>query len=180
MPQSSTSVSWYALKAYYNKVDSIMELIATHCKETYIPMETIQQMGVNGEVNATERPLIPGIVFFRCESKEVLVIREFLTDKAFIYHLNTRDHREPAPISDCEMNNFRRFVSFSHHYEIADCNTVNLSKGHRVRVIDGPYKGFEGTVCRVKGNRHLVVAVTGVCAVLLIDYIPQAFLQKME
>lgn len=64
-----------------------------------------------------------------------------------------------APISDRELDNFRRFVDNS-DYERIDNQAVNLSKGQRVRIIDGSYQGFEGTVCRVKGNRHLVIAVT--------------------
>lgn len=143
-------------------------------------METVRQRGKDGKMIETERPLIPGVVFFRCDGSEVSVIRELLTDKAFIYHRQGRDKREPAPISDRELDNFRRFVDYSDHYERIDNQTVNLSKGQQVHVTEGPYKGFEGTVCRVKGNRHLVIAVTGVCAVMLIDYVPQAFLQKME
>ena len=180
MQQSSTLVSWYALKAYYNKIELIMEVIKSHCKETYVPMETVRQRGKDGKMIETERPLIPGVVFFRCDGSEVSVIRELLTDKAFIYHRQGRDKREPAPISDRELDNFRRFVDYSDHYERIDNQTDNLSKGQQVHVTEGPYKGFEGTVCRVKGNRHLVIAVTGVCAVMLIDYVPQAFLQKME
>ena len=157
-----------------------MKIIGPHCKETYIPMETIQQMGLDGEVYTTERPLIPGIIFFRCDSREVIAIREILTDKAFVYHRQTMNKREPAPISDRELYNFRRFVSNSLHCKQINSQAVTLSKGHRVRVIEGPLKGFEGTICRVKGNRHLVVAVTGICAVMLVDYIPQTFLQKIN
>lgn len=157
-----------------------MEMIESHSKETYVPLEKIWQSGKNGKVTEAERPLIPGVVFFRCDDSEVLVIRELLTDKAFIYHRQRGDKRVPAPISDRELDNFRRFVDNSDHYERIDNQAVNLSKGQRARIIDGSYQGFEGTVCRIKGNRHLVIAVTGVCAVMLIDYIPQAFLKKIE
>jgi transcription antitermination factor NusG len=180
MQQSSSSLSWYVLKAYYNNVDSILSTLKAHSEETYIPMETIMREDREGSMVKTTRPLIPGMVFFRCDGREVLVLRELLTDKAFIYHRHVGDRREPAPINDKELNNFRRFVASCQHYEHVDCQSINLSKGHRVRVIDGPYKGFEGRVCRVKGNRHLVIAVTGACAVMLIDYIPHDFLQKIE
>ena len=129
MQQSSTLVSWYALKAYYNKIELIMEVIESHGKETYVPMETVRQRGKDGKMIETERPLIPGVVFFRCDGSEVSVIRELLTDKAFIYHRQGRDKREPAPISDRELDNFRRFVDYSDHYERIDNQTINLSKG---------------------------------------------------
>ena len=51
--------------------------------------------------------------------------------------------------------------------------------GEPVRVIDGPFKGAEGYIRRIKGNRRLVVTIQGICAVAT-SYIPQCFLQKIN
>ena len=45
-------------------------------------------------------------------------------------------------------------------------------------VTDGPFKGAEGCIHRIKGNRRLIVAIQGVCAVAT-AYIPQCFLRKI-
>ena len=42
---------------------------------------------------------------------------------------------------------------------------INLSKGDRVKIIEGPFKGVEGTFIRIKGDRRVVVAIEGLMAV---------------
>jgi len=49
----------------------------------------------------------------------------------------------------------------------------------RVRVIDGEFKGAEGYIKRIKGNRRLVVAIEGVVAVAT-AYIPSCYLEKVD
>ena len=52
-------------------------------------------------------------------------------------------------------------------------------KGDLVKVIDGPFKGSEGHIVRIKNDHRLVVTVKGICAVAT-SYIPRCFLQKVE
>ncbi len=51
--------------------------------------------------------------------------------------------------------------------------------GQKVRVINGIYKGAEGYIKRIKKDRKLIVAVSGV-AVVAVSYIPQEFLEKID
>ena len=51
-------------------------------------------------------------------------------------------------------------------------------EGEHVEVIDGPFKGAEGYIHRIKGNRRLIVSIEGVCAVAT-AYIPQPLLKKI-
>ena len=48
----------------------------------------------------------------------------------------------------------------------------------RDRVTGGPFKGAEGYIKRIRGNRRLVVALEGIIAVAT-TYIPGRFLEKM-
>lgn len=41
----------------------------------------------------------------------------------------------------------------------------DLRSGDRVRVTEGPFKGAEGYIKRIKGNRRLIVSIEGVVAV---------------
>ena len=53
-----------------------------------------------------------------------------------------------------------------------------FTKGDKVRVIDGVFKGAEGHIVRIKKNHRLCVCITGLCAVAT-GYIPKAFLEKI-
>jgi hypothetical protein len=57
-------------------------------------------------------------------------------------------------------------------------DTARYSVGQKVKVIDGQFAGAVGHICRIKGNRRLVVAIKGVCAVAT-SYIPSCFLEKI-
>ena len=50
--------------------------------------------------------------------------------------------------------------------------------GDLVRVTDGVYKGATGIVKRIKKDRKLLVAITGV-AVVAISHIPMCYLEKV-
>ena len=41
------------------------------------------------------------------------------------------------------------------------------------------FAGAEGQIVRVKGNRRLIVYLTGICAIAT-SYIPQCFLEKLD
>ena len=55
---------------------------------------------------------------------------------------------------------------------------AELRRGDRVRVTEGVFKGAEGYIRRVKGNRRLIVSIEGVVAVAT-TYIPGCFLEKI-
>ena len=56
---------------------------------------------------------------------------------------------------------------------------LNFKPGEKVRVIEGPFKGAEGIIKRIKKDRKLLVAIQGV-VVVAISHIPSQFLEKIE
>ena len=61
---------------------------------------------------------------------------------------------------------------------VAELRVDKFTKGDKVRVIDGVFKGAEGHIVRIKKNHRLCVCITGLCAVAT-GYIPKAFLEKI-
>lgn len=51
---------------------------------------------------------------------------------------------------------------------------IDYRSGDKVRVTGGPFKGAEGYIKRIRGNRRLVVALEGIIAVAT-TYIPGTF-----
>ena len=48
-----------------------------------------------------------------------------------------------------------------------------------MRVTDGPFRGAEGSIQRIHGDRRLLVSIRGICAVAT-TYIPKAFLEEIK
>lgn len=90
-----------------------------------------------------------------------------------------RETKKPAIISDPEMDAFMLVTSTDDPgLEYLSDAPEEFRRGDRVRVTEGVFKGAEGYIRRIKGNRRLIVSIEGVVAVAT-TYIPGSFLEKI-
>ena len=61
----------------------------------------------------------------------------------------------------------------------SDEDITRYKSGDKVRVLEGPLKGAEGYIKRIKKDRRLLVAIEGFIAVATM-YIPPQFLEKVS
>lgn len=84
-----------------------------------------------------------------------------------------------AVIPEREMLMFRLVTSAqANGLEYLSDSVADYSVGQRVRVLQGPFRGAEGFIRRIRGNRRLVVSISGICAVAT-SYIPASFLERL-
>lgn len=83
-----------------------------------------------------------------------------------IRYLMDRTSNTPKIIPTKEMEHFIA-VSGSMNEQLIYLkpDECNLQKGDKVKIIDGPFKGVEGTFMRVRGDRRVVVTIEGIVAV---------------
>ena len=150
---------WYALKVFYNKVFAVEEELTADGTECYVPVEeTVVERG--GQRRKVQR---------------------WLTDRAILYTRHCDDgRRRPYAIPDREMNVFM-LVASSGETGLEYFGDVDrkFEEGQRVRVTDGPFRGAEGSIQRIHGDRRLLVSIRGICAVAT-TYIPKAFLEEIN
>ena len=170
---------WYALKVFFNKVFEIEEHLKSREIESYFPTETMV-VEKAGKKKKVRRPVISSLVFFRSSRQVALEQQRELTDRVILYVERIGYSREPVAIPDIEMERFRLVASSGEEgLEYFGSDSPEFRKGEHVRVIDGPFKGAEGHIRRVKGDYCLFVSIRGVCAVAT-SYIPRIFLKKIE
>jgi transcriptional antiterminator NusG len=154
---------WYIVHAYSNfekKVkESILEQaqsrgLSDEIEDVLVPTEKVTEMRRGRKID-TDRKFFPGYVLVRCE----------MTDE--IYHLikNTPkvtgflgDGKKPSPIPDAEAQRILQQVQ-----EGIDRPkpSITFEIGEQVRVADGPFASFNGTVEEVDdGRSRLKVAVS--------------------
>ncbi len=169
---------WYALKVFYNKTEALKKKIGVEDVETYIPMQTVEKYDSKG-LHYEEKPLISSLMFIRCPESWLMEFKRANFSDFMFY--KSSDSWRPGPIDDEEMRMFMFVTSADHgknlHYFGEDSSAFKM--GQKVRVIDGIYKGAEGYIKRIKKDRKLIVAVSGV-AVVAVSYIPPEFLEKIE
>lgn len=164
---------WYALKVFFNKVFDVEETLNGYGISTYIPCET--------QGNGHERkPMINSLIFFRSSPTFAQRVNTLLYNKAFVYTSSTDMGKKPYAIPEKEMNIFMLVCSSGESgLEYFGTDDSFFRKGDRVKVVDGVFKGAEGYIRRIRGNRRLFVSIHGVCAVAT-SYIPQCFLRKIQ
>ena len=74
--------------------------------------------------------------------------------------------RDPIVVSDKAMADFMQIsrVMADEALYLQDIS-AKLQAGQKVRVLEGPFKGVEGTVIRVKRSRRVVVDFPGLLAI---------------
>src|ERR671921_207328 len=155
---------WYIVHAYSNFENKVAQSIKDQAKqrgledkfdEVMVPMEKVVEVRRGRKVDS-ERKFFPGYVLVKCD----------LTDE--VYHLikNTpkvtgflgADKSKPVPIPDSEAERIKGQVA-----EGVDRPkpSVQFEIGEQVRVADGPFASFNGTVEEVdEGRSRLKVAVS--------------------
>ena len=195
--------NWYALKVFFNKVFEAEASLEEMGIETYFPVSLKEIKGeeffrikkrlstpdssrndnkfiCEGPRIFKRAPVVNSLVFFRTEPKNVSSVSEMIRGRGFVY-MNA-ERQKPAIIPDRQMEMFR-MVSSSGADGLeffSEKSIVSYAKGDRVRVtMDGPLKGAEGYIKRIKKDRRLLVAIEGFIAVAT-AHIPPEYLEKVQ
>lgn len=176
---TTENLHWYALKVFYNKVFEIESMLKERGIHSYIPMTSVM-VERNGTKKKIVRPLISSLMFFKAAPEDVAVLQPDIEGKAMVYSRPTEHGRKPVEIPDREMDIFMLVTSSGETgVEYIGEDSPRYHKGDLVMVTDGPFKGSEGHIVRIKNDNRLVVTVNGLCAVAT-SYIPRCFLKKIE
>lgn len=118
------------------------------------------------------------LYFIQCTDAAIHRLKFELYDKLLIYR--DAKNREPQPIPDNVMQTF--FVMAPYHDEpviYLPVDDPSFFEGKRKRVISGIFKGCEGIIKRIKGERRLIVKLNDRAAVAT-PYIPREYLEDIE
>ena len=152
---------WYALRAFWNKAQPLMRQAQEAGHRVYYA------------------DCLSNIFFIHCPVEWLVSFKKSHLSDFMIY--TEAGGSKPAPIREQEMDTFIMVTSVQYNnpdIEVLEPK-VQYAQGDQVRVTDGIYKGAIGTVKRIKKDRKLIVAITGV-AVVAISHIPMCYLEKIE
>lgn len=116
------------------------------------------------------------IVFLRCTAAYASLLIGDYWGRIFFY-LDSK-HGAPEAIDDKEMNNFMLVTGASDDLIPLGEVTREFLSGERVRVTAGVFKGAEGVIKRIKGDRRLVVSIN-CCTAVATCHIRPEFLEKV-
>ena len=193
--------NWYALKVFYGKVFEIEAVLADMDLETYIPvrkdllkgeehMRALRRLATPDDRRRDNRfiqagpliykrvPVVSSLLFVRAPKDRLPEIDACVKEKGFVY--KAADRKTVAVIPDKQMAMFQLVCSSGAEglEFFADDDMTRYRTGDKVRVLEGPLKGAEGYIKRIRKDRRLLVAIEGFIAVAT-SFIPPQFLEKV-
>lgn len=194
-------LDWYALKVFYGKVFEIEALLGDMGLETYIPvrkellqgedhMRAMRRLATPDDRRRDNKfiqagplifkrvPIVSSLLFVHAPKDRLQEVEACVQEKGFVY--KTADRKDVAVIPDKQMAMFQLVCSSGAEGLdfFADEDMTRYRKGDKVRVLEGPLKGAEGYIKRIRKDRRLLVAIEGFIAVAT-SFIPPQFLEKV-
>ena len=172
---SNPNHKWYIVHAYSNFEKKVAETIREQAKtmgledsfsEILVPTEDVVEIRRGRKVNA-ERKFFPGYVLVKMD----------LSDEAYHLIKNTPkvtgflgSGNKPMPVSEKEV---QRIVGAIEEGVERPKPTISFEIGEQVRVTDGPFASFNGTVEQVDEDRarlHVAVSIFGRATPVELEY----------
>ena len=163
--------SWYALRATYSRELKVQAHLAERGVRTFIPMmwrKRPEQSHARAD-RASDKTLVPAVsnlVFVYWTKEDIDAYIHSFGDTRPVNYYWDRTTNSPLTIPDKDMENFISVAStmdedLIYLTEISD----KLREGHPVKVKEGPFKGVEGKIVRIRKSRRILVELPGMLAV---------------
>lgn len=168
---------WFALRVTYSRELKVRAQLESLGIESYVPMH-FRLTTRNGQQRKVWTPLIHNLIFVRSSSARLRELK-MQTDLPIRYIMD-RASGSPAVIPEWQMRDFMAVVATcDEHVEIVPPQSVDLNRGDRVRVTEGPFAGIEGHYIRHKGHSKVAVAIRDI-ATALTAYVPTKYIEKID
>ena len=156
---------WYALRVSYGRTLKFHAQLKELGVESYVPM-CRKKVQKNGKETTVIVPAITNLCFARTTKSYLEELFRGMGETRYAYFMWDRSTQDPIIVSDKAMTDFIRVSTLmSDDALYLKDITSKLQEGQRVRVLEGPFKGVEGTILRIKRSRRIVVELPGLLAV---------------
>ncbi len=147
---------WYVVQTYSgyeNKVkESLLQRIKEHNKEAQfgevlIPTETVQETRGNGKQRVRQKTSFPGYLFVEMEMSEDAwhLVKDTPKVTSFI------GNQKPQEVAPPQIDDLKKSVVEG---AVKPKPRVSFEAGDEIRVIDGAFANFSGTVEEVKPDKQ--------------------------
>ena len=164
---AETGKQWYVMRAISGKEGKVKEYVeamlhqggefAKHVSQVLIPTEKIVSVR-NGKRVVKEKNRYAGYVFVEAELVGEVQPRLRAVPNVLGFLSGGKTTAKPEPVSQEEVN---KLVGLASESETRAASEIVFLVGESVKVVDGPFSGFKGTVQEVSQDKHkLKVVVT--------------------
>ena len=165
---------WWAMSAPYQRELKAKAALDKLGIENFVPMRYQAVRKRTGSMARELHPAIHNLIFVRgskpcvSQAKKDILWLQWLT--------RPEDGKNvPVTVPDKDMDQFIAVTNtYNEHLIYIQPDEIDLRKGTPVRILGGPFNGFEGTFIKVKGSREkrVVVMLKGIVGVAMAEITP--------
>ena len=178
MEEKEKEYSWYAIRTFYCKEDSVAQYLSSQGVEHFIPQRFQEEVTLDGE---RKRKLVPAV-------HNLLFIKQTLSEKEIkdiitrcpisVYVLRNRETKQYYKIPNSQMIEFRAICDPSYKDTLyVDQEVAEARVGEEVRVIRRQFKGLKGKLVRYKNRSYVVIILAGIGVMV---HIPKWYCRKID
>jgi transcriptional antiterminator NusG len=169
------SLAWYVVHAYSGfelKAKQALEERIRHAHmdslfgDIHVPQEKVVEL-IKGQKKTSNRKFFPGYILVQMVLNQDTwhLVKETPKISGFI-----GDATDPSPLSEEEV---KRIVSQVEEGSASPRSRISFEQGETVKVVDGPFADFSGTVEEVrpeKGKVKVLISIFGRATPVELDY----------
>jgi len=186
IPEAKTANSrkWYVVHTYSGyeqkakaaleervrllKMHPETEAIANRIGEVVVPVERVQELGKGGQRKVSSRKFFPGYIFVNMELDDETwhVIKDTPKVTGFVGHSTM-----PPEVPESEVHAIRQQMEEG---ALKPKPKVHFEVGEAIKVVDGPFQDFNGTVEEVrpdKGKVRVLISIFGRATPVELDFV---------
>jgi hypothetical protein len=177
-----TALLWFPMRVTYGREETVKKALDHDGVDNFLPMREEWIYDDNHIPHRCLKPAIRNLIFIHSSQEQITQLKMYGREYQSLRYMSNvfSESDKILTVPDRQMDNFIRVASVQDdRVRFLEYNHEFLAKpGKRVRVIDGDFKGSEGTIRRIKKNQCVVVQVEGVAAVA-ITFVPSAWLEEI-
>lgn len=169
---------WYPLRVTYSRELKVKDRLSADGLDCFVPMRVIEDV-IGGCCRKKVVPAVNNLCFVRAGKEELDRKIEEAGLKSYVHYIWDRSTRNAIYVRDKAMDDFIRVAS-AEGEDIVYIPEVSskLREGQRVKILEGPFAGVEGTVVRLRRSQRVMVELKGMLAVAT-SYIPKNMLMPL-
>ena len=178
MEEKEKEYSWYAIRTFYCKEDSVAQYLSSQGVEHFIPQRFQEEVTLDGE---RKRKLVPAV-------HNLLFIKQTLSEKEIkdiitrcpisVSVLRNRETKQYYKIPNSQMIEFRAICDPNYKDTLyVDQEVAEARVGEEVRVIRGQFKGLKGKLIRYKNRSYVVIILAGIGVMV---HVPKWYCRKIN
>ena len=169
--------SWYALRVSYSRELKVQKALDAQGVKTFVPMmwkRCSVKPGMTKPATTTsavnsDRKLVPAVGNLCFAYSTRTALEDFIRgygEASPVHFYWDRTANRPLTVPDKAMNDFITVAStLDEDIVYVTEISAKLREGQTVMVKDGPFKGVEGKVVRIRKSRRILVELPGMLAV---------------